>query len=246
MKRLIIILATIMLSVSAMAEDEMIKVYVPAELPIKDNIVVVNRSLCTILQAVVAQTNGKNYTAIGSCRYVDPGNAQKIAEFDNNGLSWLRGSYISVKVRGTRKFVEGKDDLQMQSNADKLAEDDIITDFTIAVDERRHDLYIYIYDKVQDTDQSTAPIINPEKPTVEVTEITRENIQAILTNNTARTLNHVTLRVRYMANGSITRVQMVDVNIELSPNDRLTIAIPRNDTEKISGVKIDLEVVNAE
>ena len=246
MKRLFILLAAAMMAVSMMAENEMITVYVPAELPIRDNVVVVNRSMCTILQAVVAQANGKNYTAIGSCRYLDPGNDKKIAEYDNNGLSWLRGSYISIKVRGTKTFVEGEDDMRMQSNAEKLAEDDIITDFTIAVEERRHDLYIYIYDKVQGSDQPAAPIINQEKPTMEVSEITRENIQVILTNNTAQTINRVIMRVRYISNGIITRVQMADVNVELAPNDRKTIDIARNDKEKYSGVKIDVEVVNAE
>ena len=245
MKRLFIILATVMMTVSAMAEDEIIRVYVPAELPIKDNIVVVNRSMCTILQAIVAQTNGKTYTAIGSCRYVDPGNTKTLAESYYDDLMWLRGTYIGIKVRGTKQFVE-EDNMLTQGNAKKLADDDIITDFTITVGERRHDLYIYIYDKVQGADQPTDLVISPDEVTVEITDITRENVQAILTNNAAQTINHVKLRVRYIVNGSIKRVQMADVDVEMNSNTQQTIVIPRNDTEKFSGVKIDVEVVNAE
>lgn len=138
MKRLFFILLAAMMAAGVMAQGEMIKIYVPEEFNIKDNVVVVNKSMCTIQQAVVAQIDGENVTPIGSCMNVASGKDATVAEFSRNGLRRLRGKYIGVKATGTSTPGEDADESAAET----------VTDFTITVGEKNHDLYIYLYDKL--------------------------------------------------------------------------------------------------
>ena len=239
MKRLFFILLAAMMAAGVMAQGEMIKIYVPEEFNIKDNVVVVNKSICTIQQAVVAQIDGENVTPIGSCMNVASGKDATVAEFSRNGLRRLRGKYIGVKATGTSTPGEDADESAAET----------VTDFTITVGEKNHDLYIYLYDKLPGATTQTAPAAPAVKTTdvlAEVAEQTAEGIRVKITNNATQTIHRVKLRIGYMMDGFAKRIQLTDKEIEVSPNGEATVNIPREKTEQPDNTDINVEVVTVE
>jgi len=239
MKRLFFILLAAMMAAGVMAQGEMIKIYVPEEFNIKDNVVVVNQSMCTIQQAVVAQIDGENVTPIGSCMNVASGKDATVAEFSRNGLRRLRGKYIGVKATGTSTPGEDADESAAET----------VTDFTITVGEKNHDLYIYLYDKLPGATTQTAPAAPAVKTTdvlAEVAEQTAEGIRVKITNNATQTIHRVKLRIGYMMDGFAKRIQLTDKEIEVSPNGEATVNIPREKTEQPDNTDINVEVVTVE
>lgn len=239
MKRIFSILAAAMMAAGVMAQGEMIKIYVPEEFNIKDNVVVVNKSMCTIQQAVVAQIDGENVTPIGSCMNVASGKDATVAEFSRNGLRRLRGKYIGVKATGTSTPGEDADESAAET----------VTDFTITVGEKNHDLYIYLYDKLPAATTPAAPAAPAVKPTevlVEVAEQTAEGIRVKITNNATQTIHRVKLRIGYMMDGFAKRIQLTDKEIEVSPNGETTVNIPKEKTEQPDNTDINVEVVTVE
>ena len=239
MKRLVFILLAAMMAAGVMAQGEMIKIYVPEEFNIKDNVVVVNKSMCTIQQAVVAQIDGENVTPIGSCMNVASGKDATVAEFSRNGLRRLRGKYIGVKATGTSTPAEDADESAAET----------VTDFTITIGEKNHDLYIYLYDKLPAATTPAAPAAPAVKPTevlVEVAEQTAEGIRVKITNNAKQTIHRVKLRIGYMVDGFAKRIQLTDKEVEVSPNGETTINIPKEKTEQPDNTDINVEVVTVE
>lgn len=227
------------MAAGVMAQGEMIKIYVPEEFNIKDNVVVVNQSMCTIQQAVVAQIDGENVTPIGSCMNVASGKDATVAEFSRNGLRRLRGKYIGVKATGTSTPGEDADESAAET----------VTDFTITVGEKNHDLYIYLYDKLPGATTQTAPAAPAVKTTdvlAEVAEQTAEGIRVKITNNATQTIHRVKLRIGYMMDGFAKRIQLTDKEIEVSPNGEATVNIPREKTEQPDNTDINVEVVTVE
>ncbi len=239
MKRLFFILLAAMMAAGVMAQGEMIKIYVPEEFNIKDNVVVVNQSMCTIQQAVVAQIDGENVTPIGSCMNIAPGKDATVAEFSRNGLRRLRGKYIGVKATGTSTPGEDADESAAET----------VTDFTITVGEKNHDLYIYLYDKLPAATTPAAPAAPAVQPTevlAEVAEQTAEAIRVKITNNATQTIHRVKLRIGYMMDGFAKRIQLTDKEVEVSPNGETTVNIPREKTEQPDNTDINVEVVTVE
>ena len=239
MKRIFSILAAAMMAAGVMAQGEMIKIYVPEEFNIKDNVVVVNQSMCTIRQAVVAQIDGENVTPIGSCMNVASGKDATVAEFSRNGLRRLRGKYIGVKATGTSTPGEDADESAAET----------VTDFMVTIGEKNHDLYIYLYDKLPAATTPAAPAAPAVKPTevlVEVAEQTAEGIRVKITNNATQTIHRVKLRIGYMMDGFAKRIQLTDKEIEVSPNGEATVNIPKEKTEQPDNTDINVEVVTVE
>lgn len=169
MKRFFTVIITTCISIFAMSEDDhLIRLQIPQNINIKDRVILCNESSCTILRAVVVDSSTSEQTIIGTCNIVSPGGSVSIANFDRNGLKFLKGHNITIKVKGVTKrildysgtsigggsfstgpFAVGVGHAEMKADDINNIEDEYITyDFTASLSEKNHDLYIYIYDNV--------------------------------------------------------------------------------------------------
>lgn len=101
-----------------------------------------------------------------------------------------------------------------------------------------------IDDSIQGTTYYTAAVINAAEVHVDVKEKTTESIHVSIKNNATQTIHHIQLRLRYLQNGSLKRIQMAEEDVEVNPDDQAVIVIQRSDKEKSEDVKIEVEVVN--
>lgn len=135
---------------------------VSKKLNLKDNIFLVNRTPFMILQAVVAlvDENDGHLTSLGSCSLVSPNESREMLSFSDNGLKYLRGRRLAIKVKATKKMIStngtsvntpyGSVRVQPkidQEILDSLKPEDIIYDFDAVLYEANHDLYIRIVSK---------------------------------------------------------------------------------------------------
>lgn len=153
------------------AEDNNLMVMtIPTKYNIKDKIILVNKSSCTILRAVVVYADTPDMHVIGTCNIVTPGSSITLADFSRNSLKYLRGRTIGVKVKGYKKllldesttvvggaaggffgpsFVAGSSHVDIKADdINKITEDEITYEFSASIHEANHDLYIQIYDNL--------------------------------------------------------------------------------------------------
>lgn len=155
-----------MAAISTYAQnDNLIKIQIPSSYNIKDKIILVNNSTCTLLRGVVVLADTTEQVVLGTCNIVAPGANVSMASFAKNGLKKYRGRIIGIKVKGVAKqiidqsatavggyaggFVSG-----VVGHAEVKAEDinnmqndeSVTYDFSATLSEANHDLYINIYD----------------------------------------------------------------------------------------------------
>jgi len=165
---LIIALAIIVLSIRAQ-ENKLISLTVPSNLNIKDKIILVNKSSCTILRAVLVLADIKDKQVLGTCNIVVPEGHVTMAEYSRNGLRQLRGRKLGIKVKGYTKMLVDNSSTSIggggigtggigvfgvgvshsevrAEDINNLSDENITYDFSASLSENNHDLYIYIFD----------------------------------------------------------------------------------------------------
>ena len=163
-KSIIFVLALFLASIVMADENNLIKLDVPSNLNIKDNIILLNNSSCTILRSAVVLMDKNEEVVLGICNIVVPGGSVVLASYDKNGLKHLRGKRIGVKVKGVKKrivdssvtsvggyaggsFAVGVSHADVNANElNNITDEDITYEFTASLSEAHHDLYINIYD----------------------------------------------------------------------------------------------------
>ncbi len=150
------------------AEDNLIVMTVPTDFKIKDKIILVNKSSCTILRAVVVYADTPDRHVLGTCNIVTPGSYVTLAEFTRNSLKYLRGRTIGIKVKGFKKrlldqstttvggaagalwgpsFIAGSSHVDIKADdINNIKDEDVTYEFSASIHEANHDLYIHIYD----------------------------------------------------------------------------------------------------
>lgn len=126
---------------TATQNDNVMYKTVEKNLNIKDNIIVQNKSPYLILQIMVALPNEeKGFVPIGSASYIAVNEAREIASYDNNGLKFLRGKTIAIKIKGAKVAITEND----------IKDEDITYNFDATLFEANHDLYIQVNYKGKD------------------------------------------------------------------------------------------------
>lgn len=167
MKKIIFIFAFVMNIFCLQAQDnKLITLEIPYNLKIKDKIILVNKSSCTILRAVVILADTENAEVLGTCNIVVPEGSVTMAEYSRNGLRALRGRTIGIKVKGYTKMLVDKSSTSIggagigtgvfgvgvshaevkADDVNNIADEHITYDFSASLSEDNHDLYLYIYD----------------------------------------------------------------------------------------------------
>ena len=163
MKKLILLCIVCMAAISTYAQnDNLIKLQIPQSYKIKDRIILVNNSNCTILRGVVVLADTTEQVVLGTCNIVAPDTQITLASFDKNGLKKLRG----IKIKGVKKLMIVDETVSTTSgdaggfynrssasadvkadDINNLHNDETVTyDFSASLSEANHDLYINIYD----------------------------------------------------------------------------------------------------
>lgn len=167
MKKLILLCIVCMAAISTYAQnDNLIKLQIPQSYKIKDRIILVNNSNCTILRGVVVLADTTEQVVLGTCNIVAPDTKITLASFDKNGLKKLRGRTIGIKIKGVKKLMIVDETVSTTSgyaggfynrssasadvkadDINNLHNDETVTyDFSASLSEANHDLYINIYD----------------------------------------------------------------------------------------------------
>lgn len=146
------------------ANNNIITLYIPKNLNIKDKVIMTNKSPYTILQAAVVQKGDGVDIPIGQAALLLPGQSATIASFSNNSLKKLKGETLAIKIKGVKKIIGstsntsvgggsmadgpfGVDVNHVEISAEELNNIDpslITYDFNATASEDRHDLYITI------------------------------------------------------------------------------------------------------
>lgn len=163
-KSIIFVMSLFLASIMMADENNLIKLNVPSNFKIKDKIILVNNSSCTILRSAAVLMDTNEEVVIGTCNIVVPGGSVVLASYDKNGLKRLRGKSIGIKVKGVKKrivdssetsvggfaggaFAVGVNHADVNANEfNNIADEDITYEFTASLSETNHDLYINIYD----------------------------------------------------------------------------------------------------
>lgn len=150
-------------------DDKLIMITIPESYNIKDKIILVNNSTCTILRGVVILADTTEQVVLGTCNLVGAGGSVTLASFDKNRLKMLRGRTIGIKIKGVKKAIFNQSVSSFGGAAyasgpvlvsgavahsevkaedvNNLQNDESVTyDFSAKISEARHDLYINVYD----------------------------------------------------------------------------------------------------
>ena len=149
--------------------DNLIKLQIPQSYKIKDKIILVNNSTCTLIRGVVVLADTTEQVVLGTCNIVAPGASVSMASFAKNGLKKYRGRIIGIKVKGVAKHIIDQSGTTVggfgfaggvvsgvavanhtevkAEDINNLQNDESVTyDFSATLSEANHDLYINIYD----------------------------------------------------------------------------------------------------
>lgn len=170
MKKSILIVAFIITTFCLQAEENnLIILEVPSNLNIKDKIVLVNKSSCTILRAALILADIEERSVLGTCNIVVPESHVTLAEYDRNRLRELRGRTLGLKVKGYTKMLVDNSSTSIGGGAigtggigvfgigvshaevkaedvNNISDEHITYKFSASLSENNHDLYIYVYD----------------------------------------------------------------------------------------------------
>ena len=126
---------------TATQNDNVMYKTVDKSLNIKDNIIVQNKSPYLILQIMVALPNEEEgFMPIGSSSDIAANETREIASYDNNGLKFLRGKTIAIKIKGAK----------LSTTEDNIKDEDVTYNFDVKLFEANHDLYIQVNYKGKD------------------------------------------------------------------------------------------------
>lgn len=127
-------------------DNNIINIDIPADMPLNDRILLLNKSPYTIIKAVAVLDN----EVLGNANFVRPNAQVEMASFTKKGLRKIVGKKIQLKVKGVKKVIGTEGVYSSKRTTEEDLNDidpSLITyDFSATIFETHHDLHITITD----------------------------------------------------------------------------------------------------